>query len=91
KSSLFGDSAWAVSVGTNMIGPGNVSKDFLTVTGPDGKVLGAQGGFTQAKFRPPLLNRIPLWSLALAGYALLSAGGLALAARKLATPSAGER
>jgi ABC-2 type transport system permease protein len=91
KSSLFGDNAWAVSVGSNMIGPGNVSKDFLTVMGPDGKVVGAQGGFAQAKFRPPLLNRIPMWSLALAGYALLSIGGLALAARKLATPSAGER
>jgi hypothetical protein len=45
----------------------------------------------QAKFRPPLLNRIPMWVLALTGYMLLSLGGLALAARKLRTPAAGER
>ena len=44
-----------------------------------------------AGYRPPLLNRIPMWALSLAGFALLSFGGLALAARKLATPAAGER
>ena len=96
KNELFTDNAWAVGVGTNMVGPGNISKDFLVtqdsngvVVGPNGAVVGAQGGV--AKFRPPFLNRIPMWSLALAGYALLSVGGLALASRKLATPSAGER
>lgn len=45
-----------------------------------------------ANFRPPFLNRIPMWVLALVGYGLLSVGGLAVAARKLATPSVdGER
>jgi ABC-type transport system involved in multi-copper enzyme maturation permease subunit len=44
-----------------------------------------------AKFRPPLLNRIPMWVLALVGYSALSLGGLALAARKLRTPAATER
>jgi hypothetical protein len=32
-----------------------------------------------------------MWVLALTGYGLLSLGGLALSARKLATPAAGER
>jgi hypothetical protein len=54
----------------------------------DGPVA-ADGGF--GSFRPPLLNRIPIWAMALAGYALLSVGGLTLAARRLATPAAGER
>jgi len=44
-----------------------------------------------AKFRPPLLNRIPMWALALAGYTILSLGGLTLAARKLSTPAPDER
>jgi hypothetical protein len=43
------------------------------------------------QWRPPLLNRIPMWVLSLTGYALLAFGGLAIASRKLSTPAAGER
>jgi ABC-type transport system involved in multi-copper enzyme maturation permease subunit len=43
------------------------------------------------QWRPPLLNRIPIWAYALAGYALLSAGGLALSSRRLAAPSRDDR
>lgn len=39
--------------------------------------------------RPSLLNRIPFWLLSLACYAALSAGGLALACRRLRTPAEG--
>ena len=50
---------------------------------------GAVARVTQ--WRAPLLNRIPMWALALFGYGALSIGGLALASRRLATPAAGER
>ena len=53
--------------------------------GPDG-VIGL-GDPWQA----PLANRIPMWALALVGYAILSLGGLALSARRLATPAQEER
>jgi ABC-type transport system involved in multi-copper enzyme maturation permease subunit len=43
------------------------------------------------QWRAPLVNRIPMWALALFGYGALSIGGFALASRKLATPAAGER
>ena len=42
-------------------------------------------------WRAPLLNRVPMWALALIGYALLSFGGLCLAARRLSTPAEAER
>jgi hypothetical protein len=48
-------------------------------------------GQAAGQWRAPLLNRIPMWALALAGYGLLSLGGLALAARRLATPASEER
>jgi ABC-type transport system involved in multi-copper enzyme maturation permease subunit len=89
-----GFGAWAVSTGS---GVGFTTSDGNAITlrsGADGAPVpvganGAAGGF--AKFKPPLLNRIPMWSLALGGYVLLSLGGLALAARRLSTPAAGER
>ena len=43
------------------------------------------------EWRAPLLNRIPMWTLSLLFYGALSIGGLTLAARRLATPAAGER
>jgi hypothetical protein len=42
-----------------------------------------------ARFRPPLINRIPFWVLSLTLYAALSAGGLLLACRRLRTPAEG--
>jgi hypothetical protein len=72
-----------------------VNGDSVSVKpGPDGLPVpvGVNGAVAPgAKFTPPLLNRIPMWALALGGYLLLSLGGLALAARRLTTPAAGER
>lgn len=53
--------------------------------------IGNRGDLLAAPWKAPLVNRIPMWALALAGYALLSLGGLALAARRLATPAREER
>ena len=70
-----------------------VIADPAISVGPPGAPLpldanGVVGQAGAAQFRPPFLNRIPMWALALGGYALLSLGGLALAARRLSTPSA---
>ncbi|MGH8992777.1 MAG: ABC transporter permease [Acidimicrobiia bacterium] len=54
--------------------------------GPDGQLLGAE-----AEWEAPLINRIPVWAWALAGYLLISLGGLSLAARRLSTPASEER
>jgi ABC-type transport system involved in multi-copper enzyme maturation permease subunit len=77
---------------------GQVEDMVVMKPGVDGVAVSVPAGAVDAplapeikKFRPPLLNRIPMWVLALTGYGLLSLGGLALAARKLATPAAGER
>ena len=53
--------------------------------------IGGIGDQLAAPWKAPLHNRIPMWALALVGYALLSLGGLALAARRLATPAREER
>jgi ABC-type transport system involved in multi-copper enzyme maturation permease subunit len=68
-------------------------QEFLRVVPADEPVPfqnnGAVARFDQ--WRPPFLNRVPMWALSLTGYALLSIGGLALASRRLRTPAAGER
>jgi ABC-type transport system involved in multi-copper enzyme maturation permease subunit len=93
-NSMVGN-AWAVTVESGVAGVANFGDGgFVMKPGPDGIPLPVDGNLAvaqAAKFRPPFLNRIPMWALALAGYTLLSLGGLALAARKLATPAAGER
>lgn len=71
--------------------PGGVMADDLVLQGGVWADAPAVADGALATFRPPLLNRIPMWSLALAGYTILSLGGLALSARRLATPAAGER
>ncbi len=61
---------------------------------PGGVDLNGDGVIDQlaaAQWQAPLLNRIPMWVLALIGYGLLSLGGLTLAARRLATPAREER
>jgi hypothetical protein len=68
------------------IGPGGAT---MPVDGNGG--IGDGRGLLAAPWKAPLVNRIPMWALALAGYALLSLGGLALAARRLATPAREER
>jgi ABC-type transport system involved in multi-copper enzyme maturation permease subunit len=99
-SSAVSSSGWAVSVETNMVGGGaGLANDMVVMKpGPDGVPVPVPAGAVDAqlapqvtKFRPPFLNRIPMWALALGGYALLSLGGLTLAARRLSTPAAGER
>lgn len=93
-SGTFDSSGWAVSAETNMVGG---ARDMVVMKpGPDGVAVpvgavDAQLAPQVTKFRPPLLNRIPMWVLALIGYGLLSLGGLALSARRLATPAVGER
>jgi hypothetical protein len=85
---------WSQTAPANVVGLAN---DMVVVKpGVDGSqvqvgAVDAQLAPAITKFRPPLLNRIPMWVLALGGYALLSLGGLALAARRLSTPAAGER
>jgi ABC-type transport system involved in multi-copper enzyme maturation permease subunit len=84
---------WAQTMETGVGGVVRIVEDKAISAVPPGAPLptDANGVVAEAaKFRPPFLNRIPMWSLALGGYALLSLGGLALAARRLATPSAGE-
>ena len=85
---------WSQTAPANVVG---LTDDMVVVKpGADGVdvpvgAVDAQLAPEITKFRPPFLNRIPMWVLALAGYALLSLGGLALAARRLSTPAAGER
>jgi hypothetical protein len=62
----------------------------VPTTGP-GPLLGQAVPAAQKQWKAPLLNRIPMWALALIGYGALSFGGLALASRRLTTPAAGER
>lgn len=76
---------WAVTTESGV----GFANDMVVVPGVGDNVVGAAGGF--ATYKPPLLNRIPMWALALGGYLLVSLGGLALAARRLSTPAAGER
>ena len=66
---------------------------LIIADSPDGPVpLQNNGAVARVdQWRPPFLNRIPMWVLSLLGYGVLSIGGLALASRKLATPAAGER
>ena len=78
-------SGFAVTNGSGMV----VMDGMPAPPGVDGAVFGAEA--VSGDFKPPLLNRIPLWALALGGYAILSAAGLALAARRLSTPAEGER
>jgi ABC-type transport system involved in multi-copper enzyme maturation permease subunit len=83
--------AWAQTVGS---GVGSAVVDGEMVVLGDGWTDGRvpPGAVVPGEtFRPPLLNRIPMWALALGGYGLLSAGGLTVAARRLSTPAAGER
>jgi len=54
-------------------------------------LLGQGAPAQPQQWKAPLLNRTPMWILSLLGYGALSLGGLALASRRLATPSAGER
>ena len=69
-----------------------VTESGRSLVGPDGApVPPGGGGLLAAPWRAPLVNRIPMWALALVGYGLLSLGGLALAARRLATPAREER
>ncbi|HEV7864897.1 MAG TPA: ABC transporter permease, partial [Acidimicrobiia bacterium] len=77
----------------SQIGFSNFAGDMTVIKpGFSGGPVAADGTALPAvKFRPPLLNRIPMWALALAGYLLLSLGGLTVAARRLRTPAAGER
>ena len=93
KDGTFDDEgAWAVGVGSGEGFAPMTGEQFVlrTVDGPVPlQNNGAAGGVAQ--WRAPLLNRIPMWVLSLIGYGILSLGGLALAARRLATPAAGER
>ena len=72
--------------------PAFVSPDPAVAPPPVPVPLQNNGAVVQVdQWRAPLLNRIPMWALALLGYGALSIGGLALASRRLATPAAGER
>ncbi len=75
---------------------GNVIGNSGPLTVPVGEPVPPDAGGVLAPqaadvWRPPLLNRIPMWALALFGYGFLSLGGLTLAARRLATPAREER
>ena len=85
--------AWAETVETGVGMAPIIGERTITAVPPDAWSVGVGGtGGQAATFRPPLLNRIPMWVLSLVGYGLLSLGGLTLASRRLATPSpAGER
>jgi ABC-type transport system involved in multi-copper enzyme maturation permease subunit len=87
--------AWARTAESGVGGEVKIINDQTISAVPPGAAFpvdnGVVGQAAAAQFRPPFLNRIPMWALALGGYALLSLGGLALAARRLSTPAAGER
>lgn len=94
----FGSGAEGMTVATAVggafvQGEVTITNEARSFVGPSGEPvpLGADGNVLAAPWRAPLINRIPMWALALAGYGLLSLGGLALAARQLATPAREER
>lgn len=84
---------WAETVESRVVGAAPVGGDVLVPPGADNFLVrvGEDAPLVAASYRPPFLNRIPMWALSLLGYSVLSLGGLALAARRLATPAEGER
>ena len=83
----------ATAVGVDGSSEVIVTDEARSFVGPSGEPVpfGAEGGLGAAQWRAPFVNRIPIWVLALAGYGILSLGGLTLAARRLATPAREER
>jgi ABC-type transport system involved in multi-copper enzyme maturation permease subunit len=96
KETTFEGGAWAVTTETG-VGFAPMTREFITAVPPSGPFDGPvplqnNGAVARVdQWRAPFLNRIPMWALSLIGYGILSIGGLALASRKLATPTAGER
>ena len=82
---------WAETTESRVVGAGRVDVFGPPPAGGFPLPVAADAPLAAAEWRPPLLNRIPMWALALIGYGLLSFGGLALASRRLTTPAAGER
>jgi ABC-type transport system involved in multi-copper enzyme maturation permease subunit len=89
----FGGMTVATAVAVDASGDMVMSEPAPVPIGPNGAPVpfDGSGDVFAAPWRAPLVNRIPMWALALAGYGLLSLGGLTLAARRLATPAREER
>jgi ABC-2 type transport system permease protein len=86
----FGGFSNGDGVTVTFTGPGPAIPAVAPGTGGFVGVGGVAAG-APAPWHPPLLNRIPMWVLALGGYGLLGGGGLVLASRRLATPAETER
>jgi hypothetical protein len=92
KDSTMAD-GWSPSIETGAeFAPMTNEKVIRAVPfGASAPLLGQAAPAPAQQWKAPLLNRTPMWLLALIGYGALSFGGLALASRRLSTPAVGDR